>query len=52
MCAQTTGHALLVKLEKCQMIVYLIGIGHEKQLNVRYWYQLRKIHIVHLQNNN
>ena len=42
-CAVTTGYELLFKIQKCEIIGYLIGIGNEKQ--VIHGYQLNKIHI-------
>lgn len=33
-CAETSGHELIFKTDKCELVSYLIGIGHEKQVVV------------------
>lgn len=47
-CAESICYDLLPKFE---IISYVIGVGHEMWAIIGYWYQLKKIHILHSYSN-
>ncbi len=45
-CAQTTGYQLLIS-QRCKFILYLIGVGHKKQIIIGCWCDMKRIHSMH-----
>lgn len=42
----TTAYEHLFKIQKWEIVGYLISVGHEKKVIIGYWYLLKRIHIV------